>query len=53
MNLKQADEYIAALCDLIEALNAPNPANPGGISDLAFHRVQDGLHDETWVRDFV
>ena len=47
------NEYITALCDLVERMNAPNPENPGGLSDLAYSRVMTGLHDDTWVRDFV
>ena len=37
----------------IEAMNAPNPENPAGLSDLAYSRVMTGLHDDTWIRDFV
>ena len=47
------NEYITALCDLVERMNAPNPENPSGLSDLAYSRVMTGLHDDTWVRDFV
>ena len=47
------NEYITALCDLVERMNAPNPENPAGLSDLAYSRVMTGLHDDTWVRDFV
>ena len=41
------------LMSAIEAMNAPNPENPAGLSDLAYSRVMTGLHDDTWVRDFV
>ena len=37
----------------IEAMNAPNPENPAGLSDLAYSRVMTGLYDATWVRSFV
>ena len=47
------NDYITALCDLVERMNAPNPENPAGLSDLAYSRVMTGLHDDTWVRDFV
>ena len=47
------DEYITALCDLVERMNAPNPLNPACLSDLAYSQVMTGLHDDTWVRDFV
>ncbi len=41
------------LMSAIEAMNAPNPENPAGLSDLAYFWVMTGLHDDTWVRDFV
>ena len=41
------------LMSAIEAMNAPNPLNPACLSDLAYSRVMTGLHDDTWVRDFV
>ena len=47
------NDYITALCDLVERMNAPNPENPAGLSDLAYSRVMTGLHDDTWVRSFV
>jgi hypothetical protein len=47
------NEYITALCDLVERMNAPNPLNPACLSDLAYSRVMTGLHDDTWVRSFV
>ena len=47
------NEYITALCDLVERMNAPNPLNPACLSDLAYSQVMTGLHDDTWVRDFV
>ena len=37
----------------IEAMKAPNPENPAGLSDLAYSQVMTGLHDDTWIRDFV
>lgn len=47
------NEDITALCDLVERMNAPNPLNPACLSDLAYSRVMAGIHDDTWVRDFV
>ena len=47
------DEYISDLCDALDRLNAPNPLNPAGISDLVYSRIMTGLHDETWTRDFI
>ena len=47
------NEYITALCDLVEHMNAPNPENPACLSDLEYSQVMTGLHDDTWVRDFV
>ncbi len=41
------------LMSAIEAMNAPNPENPACLSDLAYWQVMTGLHDDTWVRDFV
>ena len=41
------------LMSAIEAMEAPNPRNPACLSDLAYSRVMTGLHDDTWIRDFV
>ena len=41
------------LMSAIEAMEAPNPRNPACLSDLAYSQVMTGLHDDTWVRDFV
>ena len=41
------------LMSAIEAMEAPNPENPAGLSDLAYSQVMTGLYDDTWVRSFV
>ena len=41
------------LMSAIEAMEAPNPRNPACLSDLAYSQVMTGLHDDTWIRDFV
>ncbi len=51
-NLKEAQENIDRICDWIERVNAPNPLNPVGMSDLSYYRAMDGLHDETWITEF-
>lgn len=50
-NLNEANENVGSICDLIEQMNAPNPLNPAGISDLAYHGVMTGLHDESWLKE--
>jgi hypothetical protein len=52
-DLEKAEQNMIAACDLVERMNAPNPMNPAGLSDLAYSRVMTGLHDDTWVRSFV
>ena len=52
-DLEKAERNMIAACDLVERMNAPNPLNPAGLSDLAYSRVMTGLHDDTWVRSFV
>ena len=51
MNLKEANENIDRICDMVERINAPNPLNPCGISDLAYDLVMSGLHDESWLKE--
>ena len=45
-NLTIANENIDALCDYIDRVNKPNPLNPAGLSDLAYHGIMAGLHDD-------
>jgi hypothetical protein len=52
-DLEKAERNMSAACDLVERMDAPNPMNPAGLSDLAYSRVMTGLHDDTWVRSFV
>ncbi len=52
-NLQKSNSSISTLCTVIERINTPNPENPGNLSNLAYERVMLGLHDETWVGDFV
>ena len=37
----------------LEQYVAPEPLNPCGISNESYDRAMIGLHDDTWVRDFV
>ena len=37
----------------LEQYAAPEPLNPCGISNESYDRAMIGLHDDTWVRDFV
>jgi hypothetical protein len=37
----------------LEQYAAPEPLNPCGISNESYDRLMIGLHDDTWVRDFV
>jgi hypothetical protein len=50
-DLEKADKNISNLCKYIEQINAPNPENPGGISDLDYHTVMTNLHDLSWMWD--
>ena len=50
-NLKEANESIDNICDWIERINAPNPRNPAGLSDLAYDLVMTGLHDDSWLKE--
>ena len=52
-DLERYNQNWGRLMSAIEAMNAPNPENPAGLSDLAYSRVMTGLHDDTWIRDFV
>ena len=52
-DLERYNQNWDRLMSAIEAMNAPNPENPAGLSDLAYSRVMTGLHDDTWIRDFV
>ena len=52
-DLERYNQNWDRLMSAIEAMNAPNPLNPACLSDLAYSRVMTGLHDDTWVRDFV
>jgi hypothetical protein len=47
MNLKEANENIDRICDLVERINAPNPLNPCGISDNTYDLVMTNLHNES------
>jgi hypothetical protein len=60
-NLEKENNNISQLCDYIDRMNALNPENPGGISDLAYHTVMTSLHEneayeflhncDIWVRN--
>jgi hypothetical protein len=52
-DLEKAEQDMIAACDLVERMDAPNPMNPCGLSDLVYSQVMTGLHDDTWVRSFV
>lgn len=52
-DLTRANENISALCDYIEQVNKPNPLNPVGLSDMAYHNIMTGLHENTWIESFV
>ena len=52
-DLERSNRTWDRLMSAIEAMEAPNPENPAGLSDLAYSRVMTGLHDDTWIRDFV
>jgi hypothetical protein len=50
-DLEKENTNITNLCDYIDRMNALNPENPGGISDMAYHNVMTNLHNFEWMWD--